>query len=123
MYTWYLKAFNPSDLEIIAKYYFYKFIKKDKNGAYIYNTGFIYDEAVFSNNYKFEIHERILLKGIIALITGEYPEFGFESFFILKENNDNIVTGPPQHLYISPRSDLASLIHKKSDASKVYIYN
>lgn len=116
-----LKAFDPSDLEIIAKYYFYKFIKKDKNGAFEYNTGFIHDATIFSNNYRFEIHERILLKGIIALITGEYPEFCFKSFFILKENKDKIITEPPQQLGIFPRSDLASLIHKKSDATQIYI--
>lgn len=116
-----LKASDPSDLEIIAQYYLSKFIKKNKNGSYAYNTGFIHDEAVFSGNYLFQIHERILLKGIIALITGEYPEFCFESFFILKENNENIVTGAPQHLCVSPRSNLIFLIHEKSDATQIYI--
>jgi hypothetical protein len=114
-----LKACHLSDLEIIAQYYFYKFIKIE-NGIYIYNTGFVHDKAVFIN-YDFQIHERIFLKGIIALITGKYPEFCFESYCILKESNETIVRGFPQHLGISPRPDLNYLTHNKIDAAQIYI--
>jgi|GEM_PF-5416803 len=116
-----LRALDSSDLEIITQYYFYEFIKIDENGTYIYDTGFIHDETVFFNNYEFQIHERIFLKGIIALITGKYPEFCFNSFSVLEENNDPFVKGFPQHLCIRARSDLISLIHNKNDATQIYI--
>lgn len=116
-----LRALDPLDLKIIAEHYFYEFIKIDENGIYVYNTGFIHDETILFNDYEFQIHEKIFLKGIIALITGKYPEFCFGSFSILKEDNSPIATGFSQHLCMRARSDLISLIHNKSDATQIYI--
>ena len=113
-----IKAFDLPDLKIMSEYYFEKILKIDPSGIGVYDTGFLHTRF---KAFHSQIEERMLLRGIIALITGTYPEFGFEYFYIVDENDMLISSGFPQHLCIPPRSNLECMHHYKINATEIYI--
>ena len=113
-----IKAFDLPDLKIMSEYYFEKFLKIDSDGQGVYDTGLIH---TWFKEFHSQIDERMLLRGIIALITGAYPEFNFKSFCIVDENDKTVITAALQPLRISPRSNLECMHHHKIDATEIYI--
>lgn len=114
---------EPEDLEIIANNYFEKFTSYDKKqNLLIYDTGFIYNKEkfkLFSGTYK---EEEAILKGILALITGKYPQFNFIKFNIIDEEKKRVKIGLPRFCSCHPnRPDLFDLIEQKIDATQIYL--
>ncbi|MBY0281354.1 MAG: hypothetical protein K2W94_04265 [Alphaproteobacteria bacterium] len=111
-----IETLDSSDFEIISKYYFQKFLKYKDEKEYSYNTGHI-----VHTGFHFMLEERMLLKGIIALITGTYPEFRFKSLNHIDENNQVLFCSrETQYLCIAPRSGLDCMNHEELDATQVY---
>lgn len=113
-----VKFFDLSDLQIISSSYFKNFLKADYDNKAFYDTGFIHTRF---KRLHTQIEERMLLRGIIALITGAYPEFAFESFYIIDKNDKVIIDGFPQRLCIPPRSGLDLMIHHEIDPTRIYV--
>lgn len=107
-------VFQEIESQDIFKQYFKKFINPQTS---VYDTGLLVRKDIPNHR-----QEKIILKGIIALVTGTYPEFYFENYEIFDEKGSSIAKAiiHPVDQNTGYRSKFTCHDHNEFDATQIY---